>query len=482
MPLEDTLASPADWDALCAEPSLELLTRLQALPASPLRQARLAYVQLMLGHLDDADSTLGSLSHPLAEALRLAIRVERHQFTQVALAAIPEDHSEARARVLLERSKALFHLARHAEAARLARQALAEAKGAGMTRFAEVCALHAEECRRSLGERPPEEPGDEDFDPLRLEGELREAVTHAPSQEARVMAYMCLVRLISRQGLYDRALRFTLEVPRPLNGQHFVELMLVLNRLDDESDWDRLPPRYRGRLHAIKGLLRLDAELVLAGDPPDPGFHPRPHAEWSLAFGWASLSKGRYPEALGHFQAAFIPRCEWDLRFVRGMGLLELLILEPELVREYNPLALLEEVRWLAARRIHPESLIFRLIPRAMPYATALLLAGPGGCPPLERHAAAHLLVASPKGLSIAGVTHPNTTALVRLIEGDTAQMSPGALRTNRHRLKLYLQQFGEPQVVRASRVLAALQRLSGQPDGARWAASAHTYRLEHGL
>ncbi|MFX5918386.1 hypothetical protein ABTE65_18235, partial [Acinetobacter baumannii] len=123
-------------------------------------------------------------------------------------------------RVLLERSKALFHLARHTEATRLARPALAEAKGARMSRFTEVCTLHAEECRRSL-----EEPGGEDFDPVRLEGDLREAVTHAPSQEARVMAYMCLVRLIARQGLYDRALRFTLEVPKPLNGQHFVELM-----------------------------------------------------------------------------------------------------------------------------------------------------------------------------------------------------------------------------------------------------------------
>jgi tetratricopeptide (TPR) repeat protein len=477
MPLEDDLASPTAWDALSAEPSLELLTRLQALPASPLREARLAYVQLMLGHLEEADATLGSLAHPLAEALRLAIWVERHQFSQVARAAIPEEHPEARARVLLERSKALFHLARHTEAARLARQALAEAKGARMSRFAEVCALHAEECRRSL-----EEPGGEDFDPVRLEGDLREAVTHAPSQEARVMAYMCLVRLIARQGLYDRALRFTLEVPKPLNGQHFVELMLVLNRLDDESDWYRLQPRYRGRLHAIKGLLRLDADLVLAGDPPDPSFHPRPHAEWSLAFGWACLSKGRYEEALAHFQAAFIPRCEWDLRFVRGMGLLELLVLAPHLLPEYNPPALVGEVRWLATRRIHPESLIFRLIPWAMPYATALLLAGPGGCPPLERHAAAHLLLASPKGLSIAGVTHPNTTALVRLIEGDTAQMSPGALRTNRHRLKLYLQQFGNPQVVRASRVLEALERLSGQPEGADWAASAHAYQLEHGL
>ncbi|MFX5306055.1 hypothetical protein ABTC94_19775, partial [Acinetobacter baumannii] len=89
-------------------------------------------------------------------------------FSQVARAAIPEEHPEARARVLLERSKALFHLARHTEATRLARQALAEAKGARMSRFTEVCTLHAEECRRSL-----EEPGGEDFDPVRLEGDLR---------------------------------------------------------------------------------------------------------------------------------------------------------------------------------------------------------------------------------------------------------------------------------------------------------------------
>lgn len=466
----ERLSSPAEWDALSAEPDLGLLAWLQGLPVSQLREARLAYVLLMLGWLDEAQRLLDEAGqHPLLQGVQMAIWVEQHRFALVLettpqnLEGLPEAlRLEAQARIRLEQSKARFHRCQYREAWKLARQAVDGARGLGMASLALVCELHAEECRTALDEAG--------LVLSEYEQSLRLQVNTAPSQESRVMAYMALVRLLSRQGLYDKAMRFTLEVPRPLNGQHFVELMLVLNRLDDESDWGRLEPRYQGRLHAIKGLLSLDADFILGGPPPDPGFHPRPYAEWSLAFGWAKLSRGDHAGALEHAEAAFIPRCEWDIRLIRGLWLIELALRAPERMGEYSLERLVQEAQGLLTQRISPHSLILRLIPRAAPHAATLLLALPEPCLPLGESAHAQLLLVSPAGLSIAGVTHANTSALVRLLEGDTEGMTPGALRTNRHRLHLFLQQFGQPAVVRGSVVWAAIRRLADSAeDSALW-------------
>ncbi|GIW23946.1 MAG: hypothetical protein KatS3mg069_0213 [Meiothermus sp.] len=466
----ERLSSPHLWDALSAEPNLGLLATLQSLPASPLREARLAYVLLMLGRLDEAQQLLDQAGrHPLLEVVQMAIWVEQHRFTQV-LGATPGNleslpyslRLEAQARVWLEQSKAHFHLCQYREAYKLAGLAADRAQGLGMLSLAQVCQLHAEECRTALDETG--------LELSRYEQALRLQVRTAFSQESRVMAYLALVRLLVRQGLYDKAMRFTLEVPRPLNGQHFVELMLVVNKLDDESDWARLEPRYRGRLHAIKGLLSLDAAFILSGPPPDPGFHPRPGAEWNIAFGWARLSRGEYGAALEHFQAAFVPRCEWDLRFVRDMGLVELGVLAPEIMAEYDLEPLIQEAQVLLTKRINPQSLILRLIPRGMPHATALLLALPEPCAALKESAWTQLLLVNPAGLCIAGVTHTHTKALVKLLEGDTEGMTPGALRTHRHRLHLFLQQFGQPAVVRGRSVWKTIQHLAeSAEDAALW-------------
>lgn len=463
----ERLSSPHQWDALSAEPDLALLSTLQSLPASPLREARLAYVLLMLGRLDEAQKLLhGAGQHPLLEGVQMAIWVERHRFAQV-LEVVPNNleslpnplRLEAQARVWLEQSKARFHLCQYREAWRLAGQAAEQAHGLGMLSLTLVCELHAEECRTALDETG--------LELSHYEQTLRWQVRTAFSQESRVMAYMALVRLLLRQGLYDKAMRFTLEVPRPLNGQHFVELMLVVNKLDDESDWGRLEPRYQGRLHAIKGLLSLDAAFILSGPPPDPSFHPRPGAEWNIAFGWARLSRGEHRAALEHFQTAFVPRCEWDLRFVRDMGLVELCVLAPEVMTENDLEPLIQETQALLTERISPQSLILRLIPRGMPHATALLLTLPEPCVALRESASAQLLLVNPAGLSIAGVTHANTRALVKLLEGDTEGMTPGALRTNRHRLHLFLQQFGQPAVVRGQAVWKAIQHLADNAEDA---------------
>lgn len=478
MSLKETIALAAAWDVVSAEPTLELLVALQALPATSLRDARLAYVQLMLGRLGDADLTLRLWpDDPLAKAIWLAVLVEQHQFHRVETLA-GENLSaagEARARTLLELAKANLHLYHFGEGAKLARQAAEAARSLGMENLAVVCDLLEEECQTShhemfqLGER---------------EERLRQAIVSAPSEEARVMAYMCLVRLTSRQGLYDKALRLTLDVPKALSGRHFVELMLVLNGLDNETDWANLHPWYQGRLHAIKGLLALDPNFILAGPPPTPEFHPRPFAEWATAFGWAHLKKGDPAQALHYFQTSFIPRAEWDLRFVRDLALLELLFQAPELLQEhYNLRPLVEEAGWLLTQRISPQSPILRLIPKAMPYATALLLASPGGAPALLPYAATDLLLVSPKGLTLAGVTHANTRGLVRLLEEETLGMSPNALRTNRHRLGLFLQQFNQPCVVRVSKVLAILRKLSNQTeDPWPWQRAAQSYAREYGL
>jgi|UniRef100_A0A7C3I2W8 tetratricopeptide (TPR) repeat protein len=466
----ERISSPRLWDTLSAEPSLVLLASLLALPTSPLREARQAYVLLMLGRLDEAQKILDEAGqHPLIQAVQMAIWVEQHRFARVLEEAplssldLSEDLGlEAQTRIWLEQSKAQFHLCQYREACKLSRQAAAQARRLEMASLALTCDLHSEECFTALDESG--------LDLALYEQSLRLHAETAPSQESRVMACLALVRLLSRQGLYDKAMRFTLEVPKPLNGQHFVELMLVLNRLDDESDWRELEPRYQGRLHAIKGLLSLDAAFILSGPPPDPSFHPRPGAEWNIAFGWAKLNRGEYKAALDYLQTAFIPRCEWDIRFVRDMGLLELCVLAPEVMAEYNLELLIQETQALLAERISPQSLILRLIPRAMPHATALLLALPNPCLALHASAQNQLLLVNPAGLSIAGVTHVNTTALVKLLEGDTEGMTPSALRTNRHRLSLFLQQFGQPTVVRGRLVWTAIQRLAkSAEDAALW-------------
>ena len=480
MNLPATIASSQAWDSESAEPGLSLLSALQSLEANPLRDARLAYVLLMEGRLEEAQNILHqAAAHPLAQAIQMAIWVEQHQFAKVlvttpqSLESLPTSlHAETQARLWLEQSKAHFHLCQYREALRLARAAEAQARAVSMDLLALVCKLHAEECGLSLDESGLDLAGREAY--------LRLQVNTAPSQESRVMAYIVLVRLLSRQGLYDKAMRFTLEVPKPLNGQHFVELMLVLNHLDDESDWGKLDLRYQGRLRAIKGLLGLNAEVILAGPPPDPSFHPHPFAEWNLAFGWARLSRGEFAGALEHFQAAFIPRCEWDIRLVRDMGLIELCVLAPELMQEYGLEPLIQETQWLLTHRIHPQSLILRLIPRAVPHATVLLLALPEPHPPLWESAQSQLLMVNPVGLTIAGVTHANTSALVKLLEGDTEGMSAGALRTNRHRLNLFLQQFGQPMVVRGKLVWAALGRLCATAeDSELWLEVRRRYARE---
>ena len=460
MNLIDTIAQSQAWDTASAEPSFALVAALQNLEPSPLREVRLGYVLIMLGQLSQAQQAIErAAGHPLAQALQMSIAVEHHQFakvlaeTQQGLEALTASlQAETQARFWLEQSKALFHLCRYSEALRLAQVAQAQALAVKMESLAMVCTLHAEECRISLDESG--------LDLNKHETHLREQVNTAPSQESRVMAYMVLVRLLSRQGLYDKAMRFTMEVPKPLNGQHFVELMLVVNSLDDQSDWGKLEPRYQGRLHAIKGLIGLNSDFILNGAPPDPSFHPRPRSEWNLAFSWAHLQKGAFRPALGHLQETFIPRCEWDIRLVRNMLLLELAVLAPLLMGEYNLEQLLNETQWLFSNRLSPQALIVRLLPRATPHATALLLSLPQAHPPLVESAQGQILLVSPKGLTIGGVTHSNTTALVKLLEGDIEGMSAGALRTNRHRLNLFLQQFGGPAVVRGSLVWATLGRL----------------------
>lgn len=370
-----------------------------------------------------------SQPHPLLAAARLSLLSVRCQYPQIlhlaaALSAGPDPLSrEAMARTHYQMADAHLYLHRYAEGARWAEQAAREARAVGMVHFAQVCDLLREECVASREENlPPEE----------REQTLRALIADPPSEQGRIEACMRLIRLMYRQGKYQKSLRLALEVPRELHGQGFVELGMILNRLDDELDWDKVASSGQlGRLRAIKGLIELAPDFILEGPPPpaEAPLHPRPMAEWQVAFGWACLVKGRYPEALRYFQSSFIYRSEWDLRLVRDVSLIALHLEAPALVEEhFNPLALIEEAAWLARERIWPESLVLRQIPRAAPYATALLLAIPGGCASLEPIATQSLAFAGPAGLTVNGVTHTNVQSILRLIEGNTEGMNSGAL------------------------------------------------------
>lgn len=368
MKLHEAIANPSEWDALSAEPSPELMARMETLEASALCKVRLAALRFMLGQTEE--SATPATDHPLGHTLQLAKWIEQQEFQKVLSApAAPLEglsvamQAEVGARVALERSKAQLFMGRYREAWKLALSAEKLAREYKMESLALVCSLQAEECQYSFDES---ELYIEDREAI-----LREWVYSAPSLESRAMAYLSLVRLLVRRGLYLEAFKLTQELAIPANFRQPIEMM-VMNHSHFQAQENSAQTIW-GHFHAFNGLLVADADYVLAGLEPNAAIYPRPRSEWNLAFGWAYLSKGDYKQALAFFEATFIPRCEWDLRLLRNCGLIELILLAPEIMGEYQLESLSAEASTLASERIHPQSKILSLIPQLTPKASDYL-------------------------------------------------------------------------------------------------------------
>jgi tetratricopeptide (TPR) repeat protein len=483
------LASPADWDALTADkdhfPALQ--SELQAMEPSGLRNARLAQLFLLKGEVSLAAEVL---RRPFADPLIRATRInlldvqQRFQETLGFDPRLPESNEplvlEARARTHAHLAKAHIYLHQYTQALDLLTDARQAARACGMVHYATLCELLEDECVSSHTESGS---------PESREQFLREFIATAPSEESRLEAHMRLIRLLYRQGHYQKTLRMALEVPRELHGQGFVELGLILNHLDDQTDWSKITDTAQlGRLRTVKGMLTSNPEFILDSPPPrDCNLHPRPMAEWHVGFGWAYLKHGQFKRALEHFQSSFIHRSEWDLRMLRNMCLLELLFEDPGLLEGHNLVALAEETRWLLLERIHPQAIAHQILPRATPQATVLLLSF-ADAPELEVTARQTLALVSPQGIEIRGVLHTEAQSMVRVIEGTTDQeprMHAGAVRSAKLRLKLLLQGHGDPLLVRTSKVAAVLERICAQAEGnvhTEWLAKLEAHRQRYVL
>jgi tetratricopeptide (TPR) repeat protein len=460
------MSSPAEWDAFTAnaEHFPVLQAELQAQEPSGLRNARLAQLFLLKGDVGSAAEVLRRpYDHPLIRATRINLLDVQQRFQEMLGfdARLPNSRDplvlEAQARTCAHLAKAHIYLHQYTVALDLLERAQNAAQACGMAHYLSLCQLLQDECISSHTE---------EGSPQAREEFLREFIDRAPSEESRLEAHMRLIRLLYRQGHYQRSLRMAFEVPRELHGQGFVELGLVLNGMDDQTDWSKITDTAQlGRLRAVKGVLTLNPEFILESPPPrECNLHPRPMAEWHVGFGWAYLKRGEFERALEHFQSSFIHRSEWDLRLVRNMCLLELLFESPASLEGHNPVALLEETLWLLRERIHPQAVAHQIIPRATP------------------------ALVSPQGIEIRGVLHTEAQSMVRIIEETTDQeprMNAGAIRSARMRLKLLLQGHGDPVLVRTSKVAVVLEQLCAQAEGgvrANWLERLKAYRQVHVL
>jgi len=96
--------------------------------------------------------------------------------------------------------------------------------------------------------------------------------------------------------------------------------------------------------------------------------------------------------------------------------------------------------------------------------------------------------LASPKSITLEGITHTEAQTMVRVAEGNERQpppLSAGAVRAARHRLKKLLAQHGNPPLLLASKVLRGLRALSNFAEAEEkplWQAGIEEYRAAHGL
>ena len=486
--LDKSITIAREWDALLAsrgcDPSLKV--ELEALPESPLKAVRLSQAYLVTGQSDFALQTLPRDGcDPLVKATRLAIHAARYEYapilTQVNFEAVAPTGNEARARSLYTLAFALWGEYRLQEAMCVANAAKLEAKACEMSHFALSCERLYDDCEALRLE----------INPTVREHNLRRLLD-LNTEEEQIETRINLMQLMYRQGRYDESMRLSQLVPIGRQGRVFQSMSLIANLCGNQVKWNSLPNGLDyGRLHAMNGLLKLDASFILAG--PEPRIRAplttRHVAEWHLAFGWATMRQGNFERAASYLEVPFIPRTEWDLRLIRATIWLEMLVAAPEFAFERcNAPAMLEDALRLLRDFIAPNSILVRSMPRAAPLAVALLTASPGGCAALEGLAGSELVVLNARGITVNGLTRTQADSQVRVANGDELESSgltAQAIRSARYRLKRVLHLQAQPCIVKATNVLYALERImvhSPEEHHDIWLETVERYRHTHAL
>jgi tetratricopeptide (TPR) repeat protein len=481
----------------------KLIARLETLPKdTPERDSRLAQLHLLLGRHDRAAQILETAPDtPLAFAMRLMVLSTRYDFEAVIEQAQKIDHTddtplgrEARARSLLA-----LAIAHHGQAAfGRALEALQQAfllPGA-LPGFTERVWALREQCHTLAGERHP----------LEQEQEFRTLLDRTSGLEARYHIEELLLRLLEKTGRYAEAAEIALHLPDDRLSHAHRDLLRVAAGTLEGSEWlereQSLAP-HLGAMNAMRALHALDADAITGGLAPPlrvesagapagdaiPGVDGRSFALWNLALAWAFVDLGQVNRALEWLQNAFVPRSEWDARFLKNLTLIEAFVLEPNTLEAYyNVVAVIRETRWLVEERLSPAFPLLPLASHLAPHAVALLLVGPDGCPSLEPHARTALAVLSTQGLRFSDVHYRPQISAIKLLlapDGQPRGMSPGMIRKTRHYLKSLFEARGNPGLVRADRVYRALERILESSergeDRRTWREAYQQYRAGYG-
>jgi tetratricopeptide (TPR) repeat protein len=480
----------------------KLIARLETLPKdTPERHGRLAQLQLLMGRHDRAAQILENAPDtPLAFAMRLMVLATRYDFDRVIAqipSIAPHDNTplgrEAQARSLLA-----VAIAHHGQAAfGRALECLQEAMllPGALPGFTERVWALREQCHTLAGERHP----------LEQEKEFRSLLERTTGLEARYHIEELLLRLIEKTGRYSEAAEVAVGLPKDrLNRAHRDLLRVAAGTLED-SIWasrERSLAPHLGAMNALRAFHALSADAIIGGLAPPlrvetagppateaiPGVDGRSFALWNLALAWAFVHLGQVSRALEWLQNAFVPRSEWDARFLKNLTLIEAFVLEPDTLEAYyNVTVIIRETQWLLEERLSSAFPFLALAPRLAPHAVALLLASPDGCPILEPHARATLAILSTHGLRFPDTHYlPQISAVKFLLapNGQPKGMSPGMIRKTRHYAKSLFESRGNPALVGADRVYRAFTRIESTERGDdrhAWRAAYQQYRDQYG-
>ncbi len=480
----------------------KLIARLETLPkGTPELESRLAQLQLLLGRHDRAARILESAPQtPLAFAMQMMVLATRYDFDAVIeRAALIEQRDdtplgrEARARALL--AVAIAHHGRAAYPRALECLQQAFLLPGALPGFTERVWALREQCHTLAGERHPVEQ----------EHEFRALLSRTSGLEARYHIEELLLRLLEKTGRYTEAAEIAAGLPDDRLSHAHRDLLRVTAGSLERSAWLKLERNlapHLGALQAVRALNRLDADGIVQGLAPPvrventglptgdaiPGVDARSFAMWNLALAWAFVHRAQIGRSLEWLQNAFVPRSEWDARFLKNLVLIEGFILEPDTIEAYyNTAAIVRETRWLIEERLSASFVFLPLAPRLAPHAVALLLTSPDGCPSLEAHARPALAVVSSRGLQFQDVLYLPQISAVKLLlapDGKPRGMSPGAIRQTRYYLKRLLEARGNPGLVQANRIYRAIERIEAAERGEErraWHESYLQYREAYG-
>ncbi len=294
---------------------------------------------------------------------------------------------------------------------------------------------------------------DVDSEQERLYAIIRDA---ANSSVKVVEAREKLAKLLDVRGNYVEAARVAKEVPgdRFEKGFRYIENAAAGNF--NLIDWDSLRSRdaiYVPIVQVIRGMSMFNPEMILSQPPPPSQgpiyeqlpddaspYHPRSLMTWNTAFAWACLMKEDFASAKYYLNNARISPGDYDMMYAKNVLVLQLFAMSPQDGVEFGNIAqIVHETQRLVASKLYQGTLLMRMTPQAIPYAGAILLAAPGGCPMLEPMARPFKAILNGRGLELAEILYTAGTSVVKYLahpEQKPEGAKPSTIRMMRARWK----------------------------------------------